>query len=123
MPKKLVRRGRVKGYRPSREQLESLLELAQRGIDSANTTSQLTYLQGDLEIYPNQHVGIILPDHLADLIKEADEPNELDNLAFSVSQPSPARHVEISIGPGEWTTYHVESDDQTWASAAIMTYG
>jgi hypothetical protein len=115
MPKKLVRRGRVKGYRPSREQLESLLELAQRGMDAADTTAHLTYLQGDLEIYPHDHGGIVLPDHFAEIIKEAGEPTELNNLLFSVIQPFPPRRVEVSIGPGEWTTYRVESDDQTWA--------
>src|SRR6202046_2458788 len=115
MPKKLVRRGRVKGYRPSLEQLESLLELAQRGIDSTDTVARLTYLQGDLEIYPQDHEGIILPSHLAEIIKEAGEPNELNNLTFSIDQPCPNRRVEISIGPGVWTNYRVESDDQTWA--------
>ena len=115
MPKKLVRRGRVRGYRPSREQLESLLELAQRGIDSTDTVARLTYLQGEMEISPRDHEGIILAADFAEVIKEAGEPNELNNLSFTIGQPCPTRRVEINIGPGEWTTYRVESDDQTWA--------
>jgi hypothetical protein len=52
---------------------------------------------------------------LSEIIREAGNPDELDNLYFSISQDSPPRRVDIQIGSGDWTTYLIESDDQTWA--------
>jgi hypothetical protein len=114
VPTKLVRRGRVRGYRPTREQLEALLQLAQRGIDG-NSVADLRYWHGDEEIFSQGNHGKILPDNLSEIIREADNPDELNNLYFSISQESPARRVDIQIGSGDWTTYLIESDDQTWA--------
>jgi hypothetical protein len=114
VPKKLVRRGRVRGYRPRREELEEVLELAQRGIEE-NSVAGLRYSQGDQEIYSVGNNGKILPDNLNEIIKLAGNPAELNNLNFSISQDSPVRRVDIQIGPGDWTTYLIESDDQTWA--------
>lgn len=114
MPKKLVRRGRVRGYRPTRSQLEEMLELAQRDIGE-DSVAHLIYSQGDEEIYPRGTLKKISPNHLDEIIKDADDPDELNNLDFSISQESPVRRVDLHIGPGDWTTYQVESDDQTWA--------
>ncbi len=116
MPKKLVRRGRVKGYRPTRQQLLELFELAQKGIGADSSIASLRYSQGDLEISPRDKPQLVLPEHLAEVISEAGDPDELNNLEFAISQDIPVRRVvELTIGPGEWTTYRVESDDQTWA--------
>jgi hypothetical protein len=52
---------------------------------------------------------------LSEIIREGGNPDELNNLYFSISQDSPARRVDIQIGSGDWTTYLIESDDQTWA--------
>src|SRR6266567_279681 len=114
MPKRLVRRGRVRGYRPTHSQLQEILELAQRDFGDASA-AHLVYSQGDLEIYPQADTPKILPNHIDEIIKEADDPDELNNLDFSISQATPIRRVETHIGPGNWTTYRVESDDQTWA--------
>lgn len=114
MPTKLVRRGRVRGYRPTREQLEEILELAQKGIDG-NSVANLRYSHGDEEVYSHGNHGKILPDNLSEIIREAGNPDELNNLYFSISQDSPARRVDIQIGSGDWTTYLIESEDQTWA--------
>ena len=114
MAKKLVRRGRVRGYRPTRSQLEEMLELAQRGFDG-DSIAHLTYSQGDLEIYPRSDLKQVVPDDLNEIIQEAGNPDGLNNLDFSITQDSPLRKVSINIGPGEWTTYWVESVDQTWA--------
>ena len=114
MPTKLVRRGRVCGYRPTREQLEEILELAQRGIEE-NSFANLKYSQGDQEIYSHGNQGKILSENLSEIIREAGNPDELNNLYFSVNQDSPARRVDIQIGSGNWTTYLIESDDPTWA--------
>jgi hypothetical protein len=94
--------------------LEEILELAQRGIDG-DSTAHLTYSQGDLEIYPRSDLKQVVPDDLKEIIQEAGDPDGLNNLGFSITQDSPIRRVGINIGPGEWTTYRVESDDQTWA--------
>lgn len=114
MPKKLVRPGRVQGYRPRREQLEETFELAQRGIDH-NSAAKLIYSQGREEIYSEGNNGKILPENFGLVIADAGDPDELNNLYFSISQDSPVRRVEIQIGPGDWTWYLIESDDQTWA--------
>ena len=114
MPKKLVRRGRVRGYRPTREQLEEILELAQRNIDK-NSIAKLVYSQGNEEIYSEGNSGKISPENLGQIVKDAGDPVELNNLYFSISQDSPVRRVEIEVGPGDWTRYFIESDDQTWA--------
>lgn len=104
----------MQGYRPTREQLEELLELAQRGIDH-DPAARLVYLQGREEIYAEKSSGKILPGDFGQVVKDAGDPRELNNLYFSISQVSPVRRVEIEIGPGEWTWYVIESDDQTWA--------
>lgn len=115
MPQKLVRRGRVLGYRPTREQLERILELAQRGIEE-NSVANLKYSLGNKVFYSNGNNGRILPeDFRRDIVREAGNPGELNNLIFSISQASPVRRIEIEIGPGDWTTYLIESDDPTWA--------
>lgn len=116
MPTKLVRRGRVCGYRPTREQLEEILELAQRGIEE-NSVANLKYSQGDADIYSPGNHGKILPENLSEIIREAGNPDELTNLYFSINQDSPARRIDIQIGSGsgDWTTYLIESDDPTWA--------
>lgn len=114
MPKKLVRRGRVQGYRPSREHLEELLKLTQRGIDN-DSAAKLIYSHGREEIYSEGDGGKILPENLGQVVSDAGDPAELNNLYFSISQDSPIRRVEIDIGPGDWTSYTIESDDQTWA--------
>jgi hypothetical protein len=114
VPKKLVRRGRVRGYRPTREQLEEVFELAQRGIGQ-NSVAKLIYSQGNEEIYSEGNDGKILPENLGQVVRDAGDPGELNNLYFSINQDSPARRVEMEIGPGDWTTYSIESDDQTWA--------
>jgi hypothetical protein len=114
VPTKLVRRGRVCGYRPTREQLEEILELAQRGIDE-NPAASLKYSQGDKDHYSHVHHGKILPANVAEIIKLAGDPDDLNNLEFSINQDAPARRVDIQIGPGDWTKYLIESDDQTWA--------
>jgi hypothetical protein len=92
-----------------------MLELAQGGIEERDSEAHLTYLQGDLEIYPQDNLKRVLPDHLSEVIKEGGDPDELNNLDFSITQEAPSRRVDIRIGPGEWTMYRVESDDQTWA--------
>ncbi len=104
----------VRGYRPTREQLEAILELAQRGIDG-NSAANLRYSHGNEEVFSHGNHGKILPDNLSEIIREAGNPDDLNNLYFSINQDSPARRVDIQIGPGDWTTYLVESDDQTWA--------
>jgi hypothetical protein len=114
VPKKLVRRGRVRGYRPTRGQLVEILELAQKGIEE-NSVAKLSYSQGNQEFYSSGTNGKILPENLGEIVTEAGEPNELSNLSFSISQDSPVRRVDIQIGPGGWMTYLIESDDQTWA--------
>lgn len=118
MPTKLVRTGRVKGYRPTRDQFEELLELAQRGVE-ADSIAYLSYSQGysqgTRETYPNGQLNKISPGNLSEIIKEAKNPVELNNLDFAISSKSPVRKVTIQIGAGDWTTYGVESDDQTWA--------
>jgi hypothetical protein len=114
VPTKLVRRGRVCGYRPTREQLEGILELAQKDIDG-NSVANLKYSHGDEEVYSHGNHGKILSDNLSEIIREAGNPDELNNLYFSISQDSPARRVDIQIGSGDWATYLIESDDQTWA--------
>jgi hypothetical protein len=115
MPSKLVRHGRVKGYRPTIDQLQDMLELAQRGLDEADSTARLIYSQGDLEFYPKGGLKRISPGNIDEIIAEARRPDELNNLSFSISQADPSRHVEIDIGPGAWTDYRIESADQTWA--------
>jgi hypothetical protein len=92
-----------------------MLELAQKGIGEEDSLAHLTYSQGDLEIYSQDDMKRVLPGHLTEVITEAGEPDELNNLYFYISQDNPVRRVEINIGPGDWTTYRVESDDQTWA--------
>jgi len=114
VPKKLVRRGRVRGYRPTREQLEEILELAQRDIEG-NSSANLRYSYGDEEVYSHGSGGKIQPEDLSEIIREADNPDALNNLYFSISQDSPVRRVDIQIGSGDWTTYLIESDDETWA--------
>ena len=114
MAKKLVRRGRVRGYRPTRSQFEELLELAQRGIDGDSAAS-LRYSQGDLEIYSEDDLRRVTPDDLDAIIREAGDPEELTNLTFCIGQDSPVRMVTIVIEPDDWTMYEVESEDQTWA--------
>ena len=115
--KKLVRRGRVCGYRPTHARLEEMLELAQRGIDDTNVNAHLSYWQGDQQISPQDSMHKVLPRNLDEIIKEADpETRELSNLSFDISQDGPVeRAVVIQIGPDQWTTYEVRSDDQTWA--------
>jgi hypothetical protein len=114
VPRKLVRRGRVRGYRPTREQLEEVLELAQRGIHQ-NSAARLVYSRGNEEFYSEGNDGKILPENLSQVVKDAGDPSELNNLYFSINDDSPVRRVEIEIGPGDWTRYFIESDDQTWA--------
>lgn len=115
MPKRLVRRGRVRGYRPTREQLEEVLELAQRGI-AKDAATQLKYAQGNEEIYSYGKDGRITSENLNEIIKEAHNPSELNNLNFSIIQDSPVRKVDIEVGVnGDWTNYLIESEDQTWA--------
>ena len=114
MPARLARRGRVKGYRPTYNQLQELLEIAQKDFCDASDASMI-YLQGDFEITPQVDKGKILPRHVDEMIKDAGDPNELNNLSFSISQTAPMQNVEIHIGSGGWTTYRVKSTDQTWA--------
>lgn len=115
MPSKLVRHGRVRGYRPTADQLLEMLELAQRGIDDAGSSADLIYSQGDLEFYPKGDLKKILPSHLDEIIEESGRPDDLNNLGFSVGQAELSRNVRILIGPGDDTIYRIESDDQTWA--------
>jgi hypothetical protein len=91
-----------------------MFELAQRGIDGPSI-AQLKYSQGDEEIYSDGSGGKILPKSLDEISKESGNPDVLNNLHFSISQDSPVRRVDIQVGPGDWTIYVVESDDQTWA--------
>jgi hypothetical protein len=91
-----------------------MLDLAQRDIGE-NSIANLIYSKGDLEIYPQGTLSKILPVHLEEMIKESGSPDELNNLNFSISQDSPVRRVYLHIGSGDWTTYRVESNDQTWA--------
>jgi hypothetical protein len=91
-----------------------MLELAQRGIDK-NPETELIYAQGNEEIFSRGNEGHILPENLAQVIKDADDPAEMNNFFFSIGQDSPVRRVEIEIGPGDWTRYFIESDDPTWA--------
>jgi hypothetical protein len=114
---KLVRRARISGYRPTRAQLEEMLELAQRGIDDADAKAHLSYWQGNREITPQGIVRKVLPSHLDEIIKDVGpEARELSNLSFDISQDAPIeRAVTIQIGPEKWTTYEIRSDDQTWA--------
>ena len=48
-----------------------------------------------------------------EIIREDGNPEELNNLYFSINQDSPVRRVDIQIGSGDWTTYLIESDDPT----------
>lgn len=52
---------------------------------------------------------------MAQVIKDAGDPSELNNFYFSVTQDSPVRRVVIEVGPGDSTVYSIESDDPTWA--------
>lgn len=118
VPKKLVRRGRVCGYRPTRTQLEEMLELAQRGIDDPSAEAKISYWQGDQQVSPQGKIRKVLPTHLNEIIDLAG-PNarELSNLDFEIRQDGQIeRAVTIRMGPDDqWTTYEVRSDDQTWA--------
>jgi hypothetical protein len=76
---------------------------------------ELRYSHGNEEVFSHGNNGKILPDNLSEIIREAGNPDELNNLYFSINQDSPARRVDIQIGSGDWTTYLIESDDQTWA--------
>jgi hypothetical protein len=117
MVKKLVRRARISGYRPTRAKLEEMLELAQRGIDDTDAKARLSYWQGNQQITPQGTMHKVLPSNLDEIIKDAGpETRELSNLSFDISQDAPIeRAVTIQIGPDEWTTYEIRSDDQTWA--------
>jgi hypothetical protein len=90
------------------------LELAQRGIGQ-NSVARLLYSRGNEEIYSEGSGGKILPENFGQVVRDAGDPSELNNLYFSIHQDSPVRSVEIEIGPGDWTRYFIESDDQTWA--------
>jgi hypothetical protein len=115
MPTKLARHGRVKGYRPTYCQLQEIIEVAQKDFSDASET-HMFYSQGDFKITPTQaDKGKILPGHIEEIIKEAGSPDEFNNLVFSISQDVPMQKVEVHVGFGDWTTYRVESDDQTWA--------
>lgn len=106
---------RVQGYRPSRRQLEELLALAQKGIEE-NAIARLESHQGDEQFYTRRGIGKVESDNLSEMISDAGNPAKLSNLHFSIDQTSPpSRSVEVYIGPGDWTDYRVESDDQTWA--------
>ena len=91
-----------------------MLRVAQKDFDDT-AEAQLVYSQGELEITPQAFTCEILPAHVDELIKEAGDPDELNNLLFTISQPSPIRKIEVRIGFGRWATYRVESDDETWA--------
>jgi hypothetical protein len=115
VPKRLVRLGRVRGYRPTRVQLEEMLELAQRGMGEA-ATAKLIFHNGDEEVYPSGELSRISPDNIAEIIRDAEHPTEFTNLEFLIEQALPdIRSIEIYVGPEDWTEYRVESDDQTWA--------
>lgn len=114
MATKVVQHGRVRGYRPTRSQLEEMLDLAQRGIDG-DSQANLTYSQGDLVIYPEDNLKRVTPDDLDEIIRQAGEPEELSNLSFAIAQESPVRALAIEIRSGDWTEYVIESEDQTWA--------
>ena len=115
MPCRLVRHGRVRGYRPTVGQLQQTLELAQGGIDDPDSSASLVYSRGNLEFYPEGKLNKILPKHLDQAIEAAGRPDRLDNLTFSIRQDDLSRSVDIQIGSDGWTFYRVESDDQTWA--------
>lgn len=92
-----------------------MLEIAQKDFGSASE-AHLVYYKGDLKISPDDLNSVeILPRHVNEVIKQAGDPDELNNLVFSISQVSPMRRIEIRVGFGSWTTYRIESDDQTWA--------
>jgi hypothetical protein len=92
-----------------------MLSIAQKDFGDA-PEAYLVYSKGDLEISPDDLNPVeILPRHVDEIIKQAGDPGELNNLVFSVSQATPMRKIEIRIGFGSWTTYRIESDDQTWA--------
>ncbi len=109
-----VRRGRVRGCRPSVRQLEELLQLAQKEIDSSKSSAEITSIVGEYKLTSDDGLEIIAPEHLQALIKEAGGVRELDNLAFLIEQEDPKRYIQINIGPGDWTEYAVESDSDTW---------
>jgi len=109
-----VRHGRVRGYRPSIRQLEELLQLAQKEIDSSKSSAEITSTVGEYKLTSDDGLEIIAPEHLQALIKEAGSVRELDNLVFSIEQDEPKRYIQINIGPGDWTEYSVESDSDTW---------
>jgi hypothetical protein len=115
-----VRRGRVKGYRPTREQLIQMLELAQGGFSEQRSVTHLTHSRDDdreIDAPDDERDDVSrgVPDYLDYIIREADDPDELNNLTFSISQVDPIRQVLIRIGPGDWTEYTIESTDRTWA--------
>ena len=118
MVKKLIRRGRVCGYRPTRTQLEEMLELAQREIDGPSASAQISYWQGNQLISPQGNLQKVLHANLDEILKDSDpKTRNLDNLYFEIRQDSPIeRAVTVQIGVGgQWTTYEIRSADQTWA--------
>jgi hypothetical protein len=107
--------GRVRGYQPTLNEFNDLLELSQRGIDEPDSTAELIYQQGSNVTTSDKGVRKVTAESLSELIKESGETRHLINLEFSANQESPHRSVRIHIHPDGWTYYGVESSDFTWA--------
>jgi hypothetical protein len=56
-----------------------------------------------------------LLSQLAALPTEQGSLAELTDLKFEAGQGDQALHVEVQIGPGDWTIYEVQSSNDTWA--------
>jgi hypothetical protein len=109
-----VRTGRVRGYRPSADQLSDLIQLAQKHIEPSTSSAELICNIGEEKLRSDPKLPTVRPEDLRALIEKAGDVRELDNLEFHIKQTTPSRYVEIEIGPGDWTTYTVGSDDDTW---------
>jgi len=88
--------------------------LAQKDMRKSKSSAEIICVIGETRLRSDNGTQLIEPDSLRTLIKDTSGIRELDNFVFYVSQKDPNRYVEIEIGPGDWTTYTVESDDVTW---------
>lgn len=100
-----VRQGRIQGFQPDRQTLESIWELACRGFSKDSITS-IECRHGERRLTGT---------NLAKTLSRATGTPLLNDIELHAKQEQPRREVSLKIGPGRWTVHSVESEDHTWA--------
>lgn len=100
-----VRQGRIQGFQPDLQTLESIWELACRGFSEGSITN-IECRHGERRLTGTS---------LTKILSRATGTPLLNDIELRAKQEQPRREVSLKIGPGRWTTHSVEAEDHTWA--------